>query len=84
MAFQGSLKELPLPDIIQLVSVSGKTGKFTLSREQERGYIFLKKPRLNVKAEIQYRFVKWRINRMRKKFDVYSGGRADDINRRVH
>src|SRR4051812_8011241 len=42
MAFQGSLKELPLPDIIQLVSVSGKTGKFTLSREQERGYIFLK------------------------------------------
>jgi hypothetical protein len=42
MAFQGSLKELPLPDIIQLVSVSGKTGKFTLSRESDRGLIFLK------------------------------------------
>lgn len=42
MAFQGSLKELPLPDIIQLVSVSGKTGKFTLSREHDRGYIYLK------------------------------------------
>jgi len=42
MAFQGSLKELPLPDIIQLVSVSGKTGKFTLTRESDRGYIFLK------------------------------------------
>lgn len=42
MAFQGSLKELPLPDIIQLVSVSGKTGKFTLSREGERGFIYLK------------------------------------------
>jgi hypothetical protein len=42
MAFQGSLKELPLPDIIQLVSVSGKTGKFTLARENERGYIYLK------------------------------------------
>src|SRR5512142_782576 len=42
MAFQGSLKELPLPDIIQLVSVSGKTGKFTLTREEERGFIFLK------------------------------------------
>ena len=42
MAFQGSLKELPLPDIIQLVSVSGKTGKFTLSRDHERGYIYLK------------------------------------------
>lgn len=42
MAFQGSLKELPLPDIIQLVSVSGKTGKFTLSRENDRGFIYLK------------------------------------------
>ena len=42
MAFQGSLKELPLPDIIQLVSVSGKTGKFTLTREADRGLIFLK------------------------------------------
>ncbi len=42
MAFQGSLKELPLPDIIQLVSVSGKTGKFTLTRDNDRGYIYLK------------------------------------------
>ncbi|GAC1431165.1 MAG: hypothetical protein NVSMB68_03480 [Thermoanaerobaculia bacterium] len=42
MAFQGSLKELPLPDIIQLVSVSGKTGKFTLTRDSDRGFIFLK------------------------------------------
>lgn len=42
MAFQGSLKELPLPDIIQLVSVSGKTGKFTLSRDAEQGFIYLK------------------------------------------
>jgi hypothetical protein len=42
MAFQGSLKELPLPDIIQLVSVSGKTGKFTLAQESEQGVIYLK------------------------------------------
>jgi Domain of unknown function (DUF4388) len=42
MAFQGSLKELPLPDIIQLVSVSRKTGKFTLTRDTDRGAIFLK------------------------------------------
>lgn len=41
MAFQGSLKELPLPDIIQLVSVSGKTGKFSLTRGSESGMIFL-------------------------------------------
>ena len=46
------------------------------------GYLYLKKPRMNIKAEIQYRLVKWRINRMRRKFDVHTGGRAD--NRRVH
>jgi membrane associated rhomboid family serine protease len=48
------------------------------------GYLYLKKPRMNFRSEIQYRFLKWRINRMRCRFDVYSGGRADDVNRRVH
>jgi hypothetical protein len=42
MAFQGSLKELPVPDIVQLMSVSGKTGVFTLTRGAERGLIYLK------------------------------------------
>ncbi len=42
MSFQGSIQELPVPDIIQLVSVSGKTGMFTLVRGAERGYIYLK------------------------------------------
>jgi len=43
MAFQGSLKELPLPDIIQLVSVSGKTGRFSLRRDgHPGGEIFLR------------------------------------------
>lgn len=42
MSFQGSIQELPVPDIIQLVSVSGKTGMFTLVRGHERGYIYLK------------------------------------------
>jgi len=42
MSFQGSIQELPVPDIIQLVSVSGKTGMFTLIRGVERGYIYLK------------------------------------------
>jgi membrane associated rhomboid family serine protease len=48
------------------------------------GYLYLKGRRLNIVSEIQYRFLKWRINRMRKKFDVYSGGRRDDYDRRVH
>jgi hypothetical protein len=43
MAFQGSLKELPLPDIIQLVSVSGKTGVFALKRNGDStGEIYLR------------------------------------------
>ncbi|HEY0512435.1 MAG TPA: DUF4388 domain-containing protein [Thermoanaerobaculia bacterium] len=43
MAFQGSLKELPLPDIIQLVSVSGKTGVFSLRRNGDStGEIYLR------------------------------------------
>ena len=27
-------------------------------------------------SEMKYRYLKWKINRVRKKFDVYSGGRA--------
>jgi membrane associated rhomboid family serine protease len=48
------------------------------------GYLFLKGGRWHPLSEIQYRFLKWRINRSRKRFDVYSGGRAGDANRRVH
>jgi Domain of unknown function (DUF4388) len=42
MAFQGSLKELPLPDIVQLVSVSGKTGVFNLKNGATSGEIYLR------------------------------------------
>ncbi len=41
MAFQGSLAELHLPDIIQLISVSGKTGVFHLTDGALHGEIFL-------------------------------------------
>jgi hypothetical protein len=41
MAFQGSLAELHLPDIIQLISVSGKTGVFHLTDGNLKGEIFL-------------------------------------------
>jgi len=51
MSFQGSIQELPVPDIIQLVSVSGKTGMFMLVRGTERGYIYLRNGRI-VHAEL--------------------------------
>ena len=52
-------------------------------------YVYLKglRLRLNPWAEVKYRYVKWRIGRLRKKFDVYSGGRSgptDGWDRRVH
>lgn len=46
MAFQGSLKELHLPDVIQLVSVSGKTGAFYLQKGEETGTIWLQSGRI--------------------------------------
>ena len=44
------------------------------------GYIYLK-GRYNggITAEIKYRYLKWKMNRLRRKFDVYSGGRSDRI-----
>ncbi|HKZ31531.1 MAG TPA: DUF4388 domain-containing protein [Vicinamibacteria bacterium] len=46
MAFQGSLSELHLPDIIQLVSVSGKTGVFRLTDGAHQGNIWLHEGRI--------------------------------------
>ena len=51
MTFQGSLAELHLPDIIQLVSVSGKTGVFRLTGGSHGGEIYLKKGKI-VHAEL--------------------------------
>jgi len=48
------------------------------------GYLFLKHGNARPISELKYRYLKWKINRVRKKFDVYSGGRADDWDRHVH
>jgi membrane associated rhomboid family serine protease len=47
-------------------------------------YLFLKSAKMHPLSEVKYRYLKWKINRVRKKFDVYSGGRANDYDRRVH
>jgi len=52
MAFQGSLAELHLPDIIQLISVSGKTGVFHLTDGAHSGEIFLHEGRI-VHAQLE-------------------------------
>jgi rhomboid family protein len=50
------------------------------------GYIYLQGGRGGFTAEIKYRYLKWKMNRMRRKFDVYSGGRSEKSHwdRNVH
>jgi membrane associated rhomboid family serine protease len=47
------------------------------------GYLYLKVWRTRPLAELKYRYVRWRMNRLRSKFDVYTGGRKD-WDRHVH
>jgi membrane associated rhomboid family serine protease len=44
------------------------------------GYATLRQRRPGgITAEIKYRYLKWKMNRLRRKFDVYSGGKSDKI-----
>jgi membrane associated rhomboid family serine protease len=47
------------------------------------GYFYLRGGRGGLSAELKYRYLKWKMNRLRRKFDVYSGGRSD-WDRHVH
>jgi membrane associated rhomboid family serine protease len=48
------------------------------------GWFYLKGPR-NTRLDLQYRLTKWRMSRMRKRFDVHQGGRGPgDWGGRVH
>jgi membrane associated rhomboid family serine protease len=41
------------------------------------GYLYLKGRRLRLGSELQYRLNRWRIDRMRRRFDVHRGGKSD-------
>jgi len=47
------------------------------------GYLYLRGGRGGLTAELKYRYLKWKMNRLRRKFDVYSGGRSE-TDRKVH
>jgi membrane associated rhomboid family serine protease len=49
-------------------------------------YLYLQGGRGGLMAEIKYRYLKWKMNRLRRKFDVYAGGRGDKTpwDRHVH
>jgi rhomboid family protein len=51
------------------------------------GYVYLRSGRLvrfHPVAELKYRYTKWKIGRLRRKFDVHQGGRSDDWDGRIH
>jgi hypothetical protein len=52
MSFQGSLAELPLPDVVQLVSSSGKTGCFHLTDGAVKGQIYIHEGKI-VHAQVE-------------------------------
>jgi membrane associated rhomboid family serine protease len=69
---------------VSSLSESGGTANATHLGGLIIGFFFLKGARIHPISEVKYRYLKWKINRVRKKFDVYSGGRANDYDRRVH
>jgi rhomboid family protein len=48
------------------------------------GYAILRAPRLSPANEVRYRYLRWKMDKARKKFGVYSGGKDDDWDKRVH
>jgi membrane associated rhomboid family serine protease len=42
------------------------------------GYLYLKSLRGNPLNELKYRWLRWKMNRARSRFDIYSGGRRGD------
>jgi len=49
-------------------------------------YLYLQGGRGGLTAELKYRYLKWKMNRLRRKFDVYAGGRDERArwDRHVH
>ena len=48
------------------------------------GYAYLMQGRGGPMAELKYRYTKWRMARLRKRFGVHTGGRGGGWNERVH
>ncbi len=50
------------------------------------GYLLLRGARglPNPIAELKYRYLRWKLGRAKRRFDVHAGGRRDDWDRRIH
>jgi membrane associated rhomboid family serine protease len=47
------------------------------------GYLYLRGTK-GLVAELKYRYLRWKMARLRRRFDVHQGGRHDDWNRHIH
>jgi membrane associated rhomboid family serine protease len=47
-------------------------------------YLYLTRGRGGLSGEIKYRWLKWKMGRLRRRFDVVQGGRRGGSNERVH
>ena len=78
----------PVKDRFEVVVIGSGAGGGVANATHLGGllvaYLYLKTAGMNPLNELKYRYLRWKINRVRKKFDVYSGGRADDWDRRIH
>lgn len=45
--------------------------------------LFNKGLRVHVLSELRYRYLKWRLHRMDRPFELYSGSHAEDVDRRA-
>ena len=48
------------------------------------GYLYLKGGSRHLFADVKYHYLKWKMGRMRRRFEIKSGGRSTDWDRRVH
>jgi len=48
------------------------------------GYLLLRGRNFSPANEVRYRYLRWKMDRARKKFGVHSGGRKDEWDKRIH
>jgi membrane associated rhomboid family serine protease len=48
------------------------------------GYVYLRRGRGGLLAELKYRYLRWKMARMRRQFGVHPGGRGRDWTDKIH
>ena len=73
---------------IALLSAMGDTGggiaHITHLGGLAAGYAILRGPRVSPANEVRYRYLRWKMDKARKKFGIYSGGKRNDWDKHVH